>query len=415
MKPINKSVILNVVLAIAVLTLGIRQVALDGNISERGDSQMALDGSETAVLDNIATRTSIRDYEDRPVENDKVEKMLRAAMAAPTAMNKQPWHFIVADKREVIDRLADANPRAKMLRKAPLAIVVCGDMDKAIEGGGRDFWIQDASAATENLLLAAHAMKLGAVWTGVYPAEDRTEAVKEVFNLPDNIIPLNIIAIGYPAESPMPKDKFKTENISYNAFKAPYAMTGDNDGGNGSDASGKTGTASSAELKPFDITKEMSTNPFSYFRGPGLLLCAGDKSSSNAMTIGWGALGTLWGKSAATVYVRADRYTHQFMERSKYFTIMQFADSKVPEYMGRHSGRDGDKAKTLGLHVAYTKNGAPYYKEASLVIECRTMYARQFDKKGFRDDVPRNFYASPDTKGFVHSEYIGEIVGAMKK
>lgn len=412
MKLSNKSVILNVVLAIAVLALGVRQVALDGNNSGLGDSQMAADAQETAVLDNIATRTSIRDYEDRPVEKEKVEKMLRAAMAAPTAMNKQPWHFIVADKREVIDRLADANPRAKMLRKAPLAIVVCGDMDKTIEGNGRDFWIQDASAATENLLLAAHAMKLGAVWTGVYPAEDRTEAVKEVFDLPDNIIPLNIIAIGYPAESPMPKDKFKTENISYNSFKAPYA-TGNDNGGNATTE--KAEATSGGDLKPYDITKEMSANPFSYFRGPGLLLCAGDKSSSNAMTIGWGALGTLWGKSTATVYVRADRYTHKFMESSKYFTIMQFADNKVPEYMGRHSGRDGDKAKTLGLHVAYTKNGAPYYKEASLVIECRTMYARQFDKNGFRDDVPRDFYANPDTKGFVHSEYIGEIVSAMKR
>lgn len=411
MKLNNKSVILNVVLAIAVLALGIRQVALDGNSSGLGDNQTAVGESETAVLDNIATRTSIRDYEDRPVEKDKVEKMLRAAMAAPTAMNKQPWHFIVADRRDVIDRLADANPRAKMLRKAPLAIVVCGDMDKAIEGGGRDFWIQDASAATENLLLAAHAMKLGAVWTGVYPAEDRTEAVKELFDLPDNIIPLNIIAIGYPAESPMPKDKFKIENISYNAFKAPYAMDGDNDG----NGSAEKDDAAASDLKPYDITKELSANPFSYFRGPGLLLCAGDKTSSNAMTIGWGALGTLWGKSTATVYVRADRYTHKFMESSKYFTIMQFADNKVPEYMGRHSGRDGDKAKALGLHVAYTKNGAPYYKEATLVIECRTMYAREFDRKGFRDDVPRDLYSNPDTKGFVHSEYIGEIVGAMKR
>ncbi len=133
------------------------------------------------------------------------------------------------------------------------------------------------------------------------------------------------------------------------------------------------------------------------------------------MTIGWGALGTLWGKSTATVYVRSDRYTHKFMERSPYFTIMKFTDNKVVDYMGTHSGRDADKAAALGLHVAYTKNGAPYYKEAIEVIECRTMYATAFMKSGFRDEVPRDFYADPQTKGNIHSEYIGEIVGAMKK
>lgn len=142
--------------------------------------------------------------------------MLRAAMAAPTAMNKQPWHFVVVDQRAVLDALSEANPYAKMLKKAPLAIVVCGDTEKMIEGGGRDFWIQDASAATENLLLAAHALGLGAVWTGAYPAEDRCKAISKALSLSDNLIPLNMVVIGYPAEHPQPKDKFKEENISYN-------------------------------------------------------------------------------------------------------------------------------------------------------------------------------------------------------
>mgnify|MGYP006363415987 CR=1 FL=1 len=133
----NKSIVLNVVLAIAVVVLGVRLVS---GAEDAGESQT----QEQAVLDNIATRTSIRDYEARPVEKEKVEKMLRAAMAAPTAMNKQPWHFVVVEQRSVLDSLAGANPYAKMLLKAPLAIVVCGDMDKVIEGGGRDFWIQDA-------------------------------------------------------------------------------------------------------------------------------------------------------------------------------------------------------------------------------------------------------------------------------
>lgn len=204
----NKSIVLNVVLAIAVVVLGVRLVS---GAEDAGESQT----QEQAVLDNIATRTSIRDYEARPVEKEKVEKMLRAAMAAPTAMNKQPWHFVVVDQRSVLDSLAAANPNAKMLLKAPLAIVVCGDMDKVIEGGGRDFWIQDASAATENLLLAAHAMGLGAVWTGAYPSEERSKAISATLSLPDNLVPLNMIVIGYPAEHPQPKDKFKEENITF--------------------------------------------------------------------------------------------------------------------------------------------------------------------------------------------------------
>ncbi len=207
----NKATILNFVLAIVILILSVHLVTSKSNINQPYNQ-------EEAVLNNIATRTSIRDYTRQTVEKDKIDKMLQAAMAAPTAMNRQPWHFVVVDQRSLLDQLAEANPHAKMLKKAPLAIVVCGDMDKAIEGGGRDFWIQDASAATENLLLAAHAMGLGAVWTGLYPAEDRCKAVETVLHLPDNIIPLNITVIGYPAEHPQPKDKYKKENISYNTF-----------------------------------------------------------------------------------------------------------------------------------------------------------------------------------------------------
>lgn len=170
------------------------------------------------VLEAIATRTSIRAYENKPVEADKVEKMLRAAMAAPSAINKQPWAFVVLDNRESLDHLADSLPRNKMLRTAPLAIVVCGDMSKAIEGTGRGFWIQDASAATENMLLAAHALGLGAVWTGVYPDPIRTATVSATLGLPSHIIPLTVVPIGYPAESPTPKDKWKPENIHYNKW-----------------------------------------------------------------------------------------------------------------------------------------------------------------------------------------------------
>lgn len=211
----NKSVVLNIVLAIVVLVLSVRLASDKVTVDKSADAQPSVN-AEQAVLDNIATRTSVRDYEARPVEKEKIEKMLRAAMAAPTAMNKQPWHFVVVDQRNVLDALAGANPYAKMLKKAPLAIVVCGNTDKMIEGGGRDFWIQDASAATENLLLAAHAMGLGAVWTGAYPSEERCISISKVLSLSDNLVPLNMIVVGYPAEQPQPKQKFKEENISYN-------------------------------------------------------------------------------------------------------------------------------------------------------------------------------------------------------
>lgn len=211
----NKSVVLNIVLAIVVVVLSVRLASDKATVDKSADAQQSVN-AEQAVLDNIATRTSIRDYEARPVEKEKIEKMLRAAMAAPTAMNKQPWHFVVVDQRNVLDALAGANPYAKMLKKAPIAIVVCGNTDKMIEGGGRDFWIQDASAATENLLLAAHAMGLGAVWTGAYPSEERCISISKVLSLSDNLIPLNMIVVGYPAEQPQPKQKFKEENVSYN-------------------------------------------------------------------------------------------------------------------------------------------------------------------------------------------------------
>ena len=170
-----------------------------------------------AAIENIMTRTSIRKYKDQPVEQEKIDIMLKAAMAAPTAANLQPWHFIVIDDKNTLKLLSGQQPN-----NAPLMIAVCGDTNKTTmpDGKGKlpDFWVQDVSAATENLLLAAHAQGLGAVWTGVYPVMERVAEVANVLNCPENIIPLAVVRIGYPDESPKPKDKFKQENISYNKF-----------------------------------------------------------------------------------------------------------------------------------------------------------------------------------------------------
>ena len=168
-----------------------------------------------AAINNIMTRTSIRQYTDKPVSKADIETMLRAGMAAPTAVNRQPWHFVaVTDK----DKLAELAGRRGMIKQAGVAIVVCGNLDKAMQGPAQAFWVQDCSAATENILLAANALGLGAVWTGCYPMDDRVVEVSKVLKLPETIVPLCVIAIGHPAEQPTPKDKWKPENVSYNEF-----------------------------------------------------------------------------------------------------------------------------------------------------------------------------------------------------
>lgn len=171
------------------------------------------------TLETLMTRTSIRSFTDRPVSADTIEMLLRAGMAAPTAVNKQPWHFVVITDRAKLDELGGNGRQSQMWQESTLAIVVCGNMEKALEGPAQAFWVQDCSAATENILLAAHALGLGAVWTGCYPMEERMANVSQVLNLPEHIVPLCVIVMGYPNEQPEPKDKWKVENISYNTFE----------------------------------------------------------------------------------------------------------------------------------------------------------------------------------------------------
>ena len=206
-----KSKLLIAILAIALLAVSIQLI----NAQNSGQQQPA---NDSGAYQTILSRTSVRAYTDQKVEKDKIEKLLRAAMAAPTAVNKQPWHFVVIEDKHVLEQIAEEIPTAKMAARAPLAITVCGDMEKAQDGEARGFWVQDASAATENLLLAAHAMGLGAVWTSVYPIKDKVDATRALLKLPETIVPLGTIVIGYPKEKPLPKDKWKPENVSYNTF-----------------------------------------------------------------------------------------------------------------------------------------------------------------------------------------------------
>lgn len=169
-----------------------------------------------AVIENIMTRTSIRQFAAQPVTDEQVDTLLRCGLAAPTAVNAQPWEFVVVRDRAILDTLAVRYPNTRISENVSVAIVPCGNLEKTFQAAP-DFWIQDVSAATENILLAAHAMGLGAVWTGVYPTE-KVVPVQQLLNLPEHIVPLCIIPVGYPAENPAPKDKYKPEIIHYDRW-----------------------------------------------------------------------------------------------------------------------------------------------------------------------------------------------------
>lgn len=209
----NISNVLNLLLALALVLLSVKMVRTEPQQTNHTD----MDNSQV-VMENLLTRVSVRSYTDQPVEEKHVREILKAGMAAPTAGNKQPWKFIVVNDPVILRELGDVLPYAKMTASAPVAIVACGDLNNVFDGEGREYWVQDLSAATENMLLAAHAMGLGAVWTGVYPVSDRVETVQRVLNLPREIVPLNVIPVGHPKESMPPKDKWKDEHIRYNQW-----------------------------------------------------------------------------------------------------------------------------------------------------------------------------------------------------
>ena len=165
-----------------------------------------------AVLENIAERKSVRKYLNKSVEEDKIDAMVKAGMAAPSGMDRRPWEFVVVTDREALDSMAAKLPYAKMLTNAPLAIVVCGDTTRS------SYWYLDCSAATQNILLTAEALGLGAVWTAAYPYEDRIDVVRQNTGLPENIVPLCVIPIGYPDGPQKAKDKFDLQRVHRNKY-----------------------------------------------------------------------------------------------------------------------------------------------------------------------------------------------------
>lgn len=160
-------------------------------------------------------RRSIRKYTSEHINDELIKKLLTAGMYAPSAGNEQPWEYIVVRNKELLVEITKVHPYSSMLKEADAAIIVCGNLKKE---KFKDFWVQDCSASTQNILLAAHTQGLGAVWLGVYPENKRVKGIKKIFNLPKHIIPLSIISLGYPSENKPTPIRFNEDIIHYDEW-----------------------------------------------------------------------------------------------------------------------------------------------------------------------------------------------------
>ncbi len=165
------------------------------------------------LFEAIRTRRSIRKYAPGDVSPEDLETILRAAMMAPSAGNAQPWRFVVVDDRALLDKIPSFSPYAAMAKSAPLGILVCGDLSQEKYPG---YWVQDCAAAMQNLLLAAHGLGYGAVWTGVYPMPDRIKGFSDLLQLPPHVIPLGFAVLGRPGQSPNHPDRYDPSRITHN-------------------------------------------------------------------------------------------------------------------------------------------------------------------------------------------------------
>lgn len=165
--------------------------------------------------DAIFTRRSIRKYTDQPVTDQQVATLLQAAMAAPSAGNQQPWQFVVVRDKALLEEISRIHPHASMAPKAPVGILVCGDTRVEKYAG---YWVIDCAAAVQNLLLAAHDLGLGAVWTGIHPMQDRVQGFAKLFGAPIGVIPHSFIPVGYPAEEKKHEDRFRADRVHLERF-----------------------------------------------------------------------------------------------------------------------------------------------------------------------------------------------------
>lgn len=173
------------------------------------------------ILQHLFARRSIRRFASDPVSPDDIEKLLQAAMAAPSASNRKPWEFVVVTEREVLRGLRRVLVFGRY--EAPLSIVVCGNLRLAYPGFAREFWIQDCSAATQNLLLAASGLGLGAVWIGVYPIKPFIAAVSRAVGLPSHVVPLCVVDVGHPAQQKEPRTQYDIRRVYWQQYEPPKA------------------------------------------------------------------------------------------------------------------------------------------------------------------------------------------------
>lgn len=207
----NKSHLLSLLLAIALFLTVYKLVEKKREVEEIAKSSST---QKEAILSVIHNRKSVRNYTEKPVSNEDLITIMKAGMAAPTGFDARPWQFIAITDRNTMLELRKELVYARGLDGSPAAIVVCGDMSKVREEAP-EFWITDASAATENMLLAIEGMGLGGVWCTLYPGKERMEHARKVLNLPDHIMPLSVIPLGYPTGVEKPKNKFDSNNIHW--------------------------------------------------------------------------------------------------------------------------------------------------------------------------------------------------------
>lgn len=201
---------------VAAMSLGAEEALKPGIDCKCKEKCVLAQKNGGCAMSVISTRKSVRKFDpSKTVDDATIEKLLKAAMCAPSALDKRPWEFIVVRDQAKLDALAEASPYCRVNCGAKLAFIVCG---RGASANAFPWWAMDCSAATQNILLAAHANGLGAVWTAVFPDETKVAAIRKILSLPDDVTPLNIVPVGYPAEDPPVKDKWDKTKVHYDKW-----------------------------------------------------------------------------------------------------------------------------------------------------------------------------------------------------
>jgi nitroreductase len=210
------------IIGIALLALSVQQVWLDSRswAEEKvtgAAPEIAIPKGTPDALTAILTRRSIRDYTAHPVPDELIKLLLEAGLAAPSAFGERSTEFVVVNDKKVLEEISKVIPTSLQLKKATVAIVVCGNQAKE-KNKGQGYWQLDGAVASENIFIAAHALGLGSVWTAIYPYQDRIPKLQKILNLPQDVIPLNVIPVGYPAEKKAREQLYDASRVHTNKW-----------------------------------------------------------------------------------------------------------------------------------------------------------------------------------------------------